>query len=199
MMQRSCFLFLFSFLCCNPLSAQQIKSPEGFMLKLSEEQATKFAGLALKNIHREYPSKPGNVLESSKDVLSPKQLYPAFHGCYDWHSSVHGHWMLVKILKEFPQLKEAEEIRKALAKNITKENLLAEAAFFRKTLWLVMVFKTYFGTSLLGRPVGERTGTAFETPRGNHSRALHSIFSQTNLPHPEWGAFQHGFWIDVCS
>jgi hypothetical protein len=57
MMQRSCFLFLFSFLCCNPLSAQQIKSPEGFMLKLSEEQATKFAGLALKNIHREYPSK----------------------------------------------------------------------------------------------------------------------------------------------
>ncbi|MEY4946504.1 MAG: hypothetical protein RIR22_1205, partial [Planctomycetota bacterium] len=118
-MQRSCFLFLFSFLCCDPLSAQQLKLPEGFMLKLSEEQATKFAGLALKNIHREYPNKPGNVLEGPKDILSPKQLYPAFHGCYDWHSSVHGHWMLVKILKEFPQLKEAEEIRKALAKNIT--------------------------------------------------------------------------------
>ena len=131
-MQRSCFLFLFSFLCCDPLSAQQLKLPEGFMLKLSEEQATKFAGLALKNIHREYPNKPGNVLEGPKDILSPKQLYPAFHGCYDWHSSVHGHWMLVKILKEFPQLKEAEEIRKALAKNITKENLLAEAAFFLK-------------------------------------------------------------------
>ena len=131
-MPRSCFLILFSFLCCNPLSAQKIKSPEGFMLKLSEEQATKFAGLALKNIHREYPNKPGNVLEGPKDILSPKQLYPAFHGCYDWHSSVHGHWMLVKILKEFPQLKEAEEIRKALAKNITKENLLAEAAFFLK-------------------------------------------------------------------
>lgn len=131
-MIRLFFFFLSCFFCCNTLGAQQIKSREGFMLKLSEEQASKFAGLALKNIHREYPNKPGNVLESPKDVLSPKQLYPAFHGCYDWHSSVHGHWMLVKILKEFPQIKEAVEIRKALAKNISKENLSAEAAFFLK-------------------------------------------------------------------
>ena len=131
-MTRFLFLFVSCFVCCNTLGAQQIKSPEGFMLKLSEEQAIKFARLALKNIHREYPSKPGNVLESPKDVLSPKQLYPAFHGCYDWHSSVHGHWMLVRILKEYPQLKEAGDIRKALAKNITKENLEAEAAFFLK-------------------------------------------------------------------
>ncbi len=131
-MPRFYFLFLFCSLCCNALNAQQIKSRDGFMLKLSEEQAIKFSGLALKNIHREYPNKPGNVLESPMDILSPKQLYPAFHGCYDWHSSVHAHWMLVRILKEFPYLKEAGEIRKALAKNITKENLLTETAFFMK-------------------------------------------------------------------
>lgn len=130
-MSRFCLVFLFCLLGSNPMVGQT-KSPEGFMLQLSEEQALKFAGLALRNIHREYPNKPGNVLESPRDVLGPKQLYPAFYGCYDWHSSVHGHWMLVRILKQFPQIKVAGEIRKALTKNITRENLLAEVEFFLK-------------------------------------------------------------------
>lgn len=101
-------------------------------LKITPEQASRFASLALKNIHREYPNKPNNVLEGPQDVLPPSRLYPAFYGSFDWHSSVHGHWMLVRLLKLHPKLKEADQIRQALAKNLTRENLLAETAFFLK-------------------------------------------------------------------
>src|SRR4051812_36115956 len=71
---------------------------------LTQEQAAGFARLALKGVRKEYPNKPGHVITGEKDVLGPKQMHPAFYGCYDWHSSVHGHWMLVRLLKQFPTL-----------------------------------------------------------------------------------------------
>jgi len=84
---------------------------------LSDAQVDAFAQLALKNIHREYPNKT-------------KALHPAFYGCFDWHSSVHGHWMLVKLLKDYPQHSVCKLIRENLAINLTKENLDAELAYF---------------------------------------------------------------------
>ncbi|MSR31696.1 MAG: DUF2891 domain-containing protein [Gemmataceae bacterium] len=107
-----------------------LKNPQP--LKMTQAQGSAFARLALKGIATEFPNKPGNVLAGPKDVLSPRQLYPAFYGCFDWHSAVHGHWMLVRLLKQFPQLPEAGEIRAALAANLTAKNLLAEAAFFKR-------------------------------------------------------------------
>lgn len=101
-------------------------------LNITQEQASKFATLALKNIHREYPNKPNNVLAGPEEVLPPSKLYPAFYGSFDWHSSVHGHWMLVRLLKKFPQLAQAENIRTALARSLTAENLRGEAEFFKK-------------------------------------------------------------------
>ena len=101
-------------------------------LNITPEQASKFATLALKNIHREYPNKPNNVLAGPEEVLPPSKLYPAFYGSFDWHSSVHGHWMLVRLLKKFPQLAEAGRIRAALAKSLTAENLQGETEFFKK-------------------------------------------------------------------
>ncbi len=97
---------------------------------LTAERASHFSKMALKCIHQEYPNKPGEVLGSDKDVKPVREYRPAFYGCFDWHSAVHGHWMLIKLLKEFPELSEAEQIRTALAKNITAENIQVELNFF---------------------------------------------------------------------
>jgi hypothetical protein len=99
-------------------------------VSLSEERASHFAKLALKCIHQEYPNKPGEVLGSDKDVKPVREYRPAFYGCFDWHSAVHGHWMLVKIMKTFPQLSEANQIKAAIDRNITAENIAVEVKFF---------------------------------------------------------------------
>jgi hypothetical protein len=98
-------------------------------LMLTQAQASHFAALAMKCIGREYPNKLDHVMNNAGEVKSPKALHPAFYGCFDWHSSVHGHWMLVRLLRAFPALPEAREIRAALNANLSMENLLAETAY----------------------------------------------------------------------
>src|ERR1044072_8485880 len=98
-------------------------------MNLTEKQASQFATLALKCVSREFPNKPEHVINNESEVKGPKVLHPAFYGCYDWHSSVHGHWMLVRLLKTFPDLPEAQQIRKALNANLTAENIRIEAAY----------------------------------------------------------------------
>jgi hypothetical protein len=100
---------------------------------LTRDQASAFARLALKGLSKEYPNKPEHVVGGPSDVKGPKALHPAFFGCFDWHSSVHGHWMLVRLLRLFPDLPEAKEIRSALGEHLTIENLKAEAAYFART------------------------------------------------------------------
>ena len=90
-----------------------------------------FARLALKGLSKEYPNKPEHVM-AGPDVKGPKALHPAFYGCYDWHSSVHGHWMLVRLLRLFPDLPRRSEIRAMLAAHLTAENLKAEADYFAR-------------------------------------------------------------------
>jgi hypothetical protein len=107
-------------------------NPVGSSTKLTQAEASHFAKLALKCVTREYPNKPEHVLNDGQDVQSPKALHPAFYGCYDWHSSVHGHWMLVRLLRLFPDLAEAKEIRKALAENLRAENVRAEVAYLKQ-------------------------------------------------------------------
>ena len=99
---------------------------------LTEKQASHFAALALKCVTREFPNKPEHVINNNSEVLSPKTLHPAFYGCYDWHSSVHGHWMLVRLLKSFPNLPESIQIRAALNANLTAENIQAEVAYMKQ-------------------------------------------------------------------
>lgn len=96
---------------------------------LNSREASHFASLALKCVTREFPNKPEHVINSAVDVKSPRVLHPSFYGCYDWHSSVHGHWMLVRLLKDFPDLPEAKQIRAALNTNLTAANLRAEAEY----------------------------------------------------------------------
>jgi hypothetical protein len=101
-------------------------------LELDREAASHFAKLALKGIRTEYPNKLSHVLNDERDVRSPSALYPAFFGCFDWHSSVHGHWMLVRLLKLFPGLPEEGDIRAALNANLTAENVRGEVDYFNQ-------------------------------------------------------------------
>jgi hypothetical protein len=98
----------------------------------------RFARLALDCVAREYPNMLAHVLRDASHVKSPRELHPAFYGCYDWHSAVHGHWLLVHLLRTSagPFAAGAEsirgaDIRRRLDANLTPENIAAEDAYFR--------------------------------------------------------------------
>jgi hypothetical protein len=79
---------------------------------------------------REYPTYPDHVLLDAADLRRTRELHPAFYGCFDWHSTVHSHWLLVRLLRLLPALPEAERIRSALNEHLTEANLRTEAAYF---------------------------------------------------------------------
>lgn len=91
--------------------------------------ADRFAKLALACVHQEYPNKLAHVLNDAKDVKAPHQLTPAFYGCYDWHSSVHGHWLLARLARTFPDAPFAAAAKKALGQSLTTKNLAAEVKY----------------------------------------------------------------------
>ena len=99
---------------------------------LTQESASNFAQITLKCVQKEYPNSPGLVLNAAADVLAPGKVHPSFYGCYDWHSSVHGHWMLARLLRLFPNLPEKDQIVRALGANLTLENIKTEAAYFSR-------------------------------------------------------------------
>jgi hypothetical protein len=119
-----------AFLLCSAATPCRGAEPaSGKTLMLGQKQASAFAKLALKGLQKEYPNKPGDVLNSAKDVKSPKAIHPAFYGCFDWHSSVHGHWLLVRLLRLFPDLPEKKAMRAVLAEHLTAKNLRAETDY----------------------------------------------------------------------
>jgi hypothetical protein len=111
----------------TPDSATADPSAGGFDARAAE----RFAKLALACVHKEYPNKISHVLNSDADVAPPRKLTPAFCGCYDWHSSVHGHWLLVRLVRTFPGAPFASAARDALKQSLTVENLKQEATYVR--------------------------------------------------------------------
>ncbi len=99
------------------------------MTHLDTALASTFARLALAGIEREYPHKPEHVLNGPDDARLPRELHPAFYGCYDWHSAVHTHWMLASLARSFPDLPEAPEIRRVLRSHLTPQNMAAEIRY----------------------------------------------------------------------
>ncbi len=81
-------------------------------------------------IEKEYPNKLGQVLGDASYLKTPRELHPAFYGCFDWHSSVHGHWTLATVLNRFPEFEKRDEIIAKLKRNITKENIETEVKYF---------------------------------------------------------------------
>src|SRR5947207_1793233 len=100
--------------------------------EFDEKAAERFANLALACVHKEYPNKISHNLNSDKDVAPPRKLTPAFYGCYDWHSSVHGHWLLARLARTFPDAPFAKPARAAPRKGLTADHLNLEAAYLRE-------------------------------------------------------------------
>lgn len=98
-------------------------------IALTPPVVSSFAQLALRCVETEFPNKLDHVMNGEGEVRSPRQLHPAFYGCFDWHSCVHGHWMLVRLLRLHPELPEAVRIRQALDRNITAQNIRSEVAY----------------------------------------------------------------------
>jgi hypothetical protein len=96
---------------------------------IDEAAAARFAGLALACVHREYPNKVGHVLFGDDDVKPPRELTPAFFGCFDWHSAVHGHWLLVRLVRTFPEADFAGPARAALSRSLTEANIAGELTY----------------------------------------------------------------------
>ena len=112
-------------------SADETRQSELPGMILSDDQVAAFAALALKGIPQEFPNKPAHVMTSAEDVKSPSAMHPVFYGCFDWHSSVHGHWMLVRLLKLYPDSTAAVQIRETLHRQLTKDKLQVEADYFQ--------------------------------------------------------------------
>jgi len=111
-----------------PATPTPVASPAA-VASLDPEVAGRFARLALACVGREYPNKIAHVLSSDADVRPPRELTPAFFGCYDWHSSVHGHWLLARLTRLLPAAPFAVEARQALDRSLTPGNLAAEARY----------------------------------------------------------------------
>jgi len=97
--------------------------------RLRPSSAERFARLALGCVHKEYPNKIAHSLNSDADVKPPRELTPAFYGCFDWHSSVQGHWLLARLLSMFPQSPFASDARRALAQSLTPANIAKEVEY----------------------------------------------------------------------
>ena len=93
-------------------------------------KADRFARLALDCVHREYPNKISHVMTSDDDIAAPRDMTPVFYGCFDWHSSVHGHWLLARTLNTTPDSPLRQEMLDALATSFTAENVAGELAYY---------------------------------------------------------------------
>ena len=94
--------------------------------------ASRFAELALANIQREYPNKLDQVLNRPEDLRPPRALHPVFYGSYDWHSAVHAHWMLVRLLVSFPKLKQGPAVRAILDEHLTADRVAVEVDYLQR-------------------------------------------------------------------
>ncbi len=99
---------------------------------LETSVANAWAELVLKGIDTEFPNKLSLMYSNEKQIARPRAHFPAFYGCFDWHSSVHGHWVLVRLLKKYPEIASASRLRSALTGHLTAENLTREAEFFSR-------------------------------------------------------------------
>ena len=121
------FIIIFLFINCT----SNINKVDNEELRLNEKLASDLIQLSINCVDKKFPYKVGYRYIDSTWIRPHYKLTPSFYGCWDWHSAVHGHWSMIKILKEFPNIKEAEKIREIIRKNLSKNNLEKEFQFFQ--------------------------------------------------------------------
>ena len=124
------FIASATLLSCRP--PEQPTRYESTAPRLTIDQAARLAQLPMKCVSKEYPNKLNQTIVAADELQSPQVLHPSFYGCFDWHSSVHGHWVLVKLLNDFPDLANKGEIEAKLIESLKKENIEKETAYFSK-------------------------------------------------------------------
>lgn len=133
-LKKLSFILMISVLITSTLNAQNdqylIRNGDG-SFGLNADGAEFLAQLAISCIHQEYPNKLNQLLKNENQIQSPRTLHPAFYGCYDWHSSVHGHWMLIHLIRHFPGLKSEKIIVDKLNQTLTAENILQEVEYMK--------------------------------------------------------------------
>ncbi len=122
-----CLFCIFLLMAIGKMDAQTTAPQSSFDVNAAE----RFANLALACVHKEYPNKISHNLNSDADVAPPRKLTPAFYGCYDWHSSVHGHWLLVRLIRTFPTADFVQPAREALRESLTADNIVHESVYLR--------------------------------------------------------------------
>lgn len=101
-------------------------------LQLTPEMASRFASLALNHLTREYPNKLTHAMSGPEDAQEPRELHPIFYGSYDWHSCVHGYWLLLRLLTHYPDLPEAAQIITIIDNHFTTENVAGEMHYLQQ-------------------------------------------------------------------
>lgn len=99
---------------------------------LTKDLASHFAQTALGHVGREWPNKLDHVMAGDADVLSPRALHPVFYGSFDWHSCVHGYWLLARLYRRFPQIPEAARIKSLFDEQLTEEKIAGECAYLAR-------------------------------------------------------------------
>ncbi|WP_047546747.1 DUF2891 domain-containing protein [Psychroserpens sp. Hel_I_66] len=136
---KTSFLILISicFFACNSseektkeIIEQKVEVTQSKIPEINLEEASRLAQLPIHCIQTEYPNKLNQTIGGEEDLKSPKDLHPAFYGCFDWHSAVHGHWSLVSLLRQYPNLENADEIKSMLLENLSQEHIKAEVDYF---------------------------------------------------------------------
>src|SRR6202051_5076920 len=125
-------LVLVGLTTCFAATADTTRNATTRNVSLDAAAAERFAALALKCLHEEYPSHISHTMDSAADARPPHELTPAFYGCYDWHSDVHGHWLLVRLLRLFPDAPFAAQARSELALSLTTQAIAGEVAYFKR-------------------------------------------------------------------
>jgi len=151
-MRTNIFVLLFVSIICSFLSCSdntdnkttaETTSKKSSSATLSLEEAERLARLPMKCIQNNLPYKAGLTIEKEADLQLPIVHHPAFYGCFDWHSAVHGHWSLVYLLKRFPDLSIQEEARKKLSENLTAGNIQKEIDYFSLNKYTKSFERTY--------------------------------------------------------
>ncbi len=159
MKQLLVFLFLCALCACSPTDksrAETSPAPGGSCPVIDAQKAAELASYTLTCGDTEYPNKQCYIYEKDEDLKPTREVNPAFSGCFDWHSSVHGHWTMVKLLKNFPTMPNAVAVRQKLSEHLTPEKIAKEIEYLKSSPG--KTFERTYGWAWLLRLAAELEG-----------------------------------------